>query len=246
MPLNPIPRTLPIRARRGTAHVHCRKAKTLTAAIEVEASTADGRLYATVPPFCPVDKLAGFLQDNAEELFRWHQAVLTDYEFRVGNAIPLFGEHYEIAESDGIGVRIVGDTIQVGSSPRFIRPTVMAFLKDRLRTYVRDRVRHYARVLGVEDKVTAVAVRCLAHKEAWGICYDSGLIQFDWILVGAPRQAIDAVACHEVAHLIHMHHGPAFWEQCRRGMPDYDDNHAMLAASQWGMLLKRLRRNGNP
>jgi hypothetical protein len=49
------------------------------------------------------------------------------------------------------------------------------------------------------------------QKSRWGSCSAAGDLSFSWRLVLTPPYVLDYVAAHEVAHLRHMHHGPAFW-----------------------------------
>jgi predicted metal-dependent hydrolase len=44
----------------------------------------------------------------------------------------------------------------------------------------------------------------------WGSCSASGRIRYSWRLLLAPTFVQRSVVAHEVAHLAHMHHGPAF------------------------------------
>ena len=44
----------------------------------------------------------------------------------------------------------------------------------------------------------------------WGSCAHSGTIRLNWRLVMAPDAVRRAVVAHEVAHLVHFDHGPAF------------------------------------
>jgi predicted metal-dependent hydrolase len=49
-------------------------------------------------------------------------------------------------------------------------------------------------------------------KNRWGSCSQEGVIRLNWRLIQASPEEIDYVIAHECAHLLHMHHGPAFWE----------------------------------
>ena len=44
----------------------------------------------------------------------------------------------------------------------------------------------------------------------WGSCASSGVIRYSWRLVLAPSFVRRATVAHEVAHRVHMNHGPAF------------------------------------
>ena len=50
----------------------------------------------------------------------------------------------------------------------------------------------------------------------WGSCATDGNLAFSWRLVMAPDFVQDYVAAHEVAHLHHMNHSPAFWSLVAR------------------------------
>jgi predicted metal-dependent hydrolase len=41
-------------------------------------------------------------------------------------------------------------------------------------------------------------------------------------LIKARPALIDYVVCHELAHLRHMNHSPAFWAEVKRMCPDYE------------------------
>ena len=44
----------------------------------------------------------------------------------------------------------------------------------------------------------------------WGSCSGSGTIRYSWRLILAPDFVRRATVAHEVAHLVHLNHGPAF------------------------------------
>jgi predicted metal-dependent hydrolase len=44
----------------------------------------------------------------------------------------------------------------------------------------------------------------------WGSCSSSGAIRYSWRLLLAPDFVRRATVAHEVAHRVHMHHGPEF------------------------------------
>jgi hypothetical protein len=55
----------------------------------------------------------------------------------------------------------------------------------------------------------------------WGSWSRSGRISLNPDLIRAPTACIDYVITHELIHLIHPHHGPAFYELLETLMPDW-------------------------
>ena len=85
----------------------------------------------------------------------------------------------------------------------------------------------------VTRQPTGLSVR--DTRSRWGSCSRSGALSFSWRLVLAPPAVLAYVVAHEMAHLEHMNHSPAFWAQCEKlcGSPE-----AMQSAK------RRLRRDG--
>ncbi len=50
----------------------------------------------------------------------------------------------------------------------------------------------------------------------WGVCTQSGTVRISSRLAEVPRFVLDAVIVHELSHLVHLNHGPAFHELTRR------------------------------
>ena len=55
----------------------------------------------------------------------------------------------------------------------------------------------------------------------WGSCNSRREVRFSWRLIKARPALIDYVVCHELAHLRHMNHSTAFWQEVERMCPDY-------------------------
>jgi predicted metal-dependent hydrolase len=55
----------------------------------------------------------------------------------------------------------------------------------------------------------------------WGSLSGSGRISLNPDLIRAPITCIDYVITHELVHLIHPHHGPAFYDLLETLMPDW-------------------------
>ena len=65
-------------------------------------------------------------------------------------------------------------------------------------------------------------------KSRWGSCSSKSNINYNWRIVLAPAHVIDYLVCHEVSHLRHQDHSPAFWDCVASLCPDYQEGRAWL------------------
>lgn len=62
----------------------------------------------------------------------------------------------------------------------------------------------------------------------WGSCSHEGNIRLQWRLALAPKEVASYVVAHEVAHLTHFDHSPAFWELVSSLHPHYQSQKEWL------------------
>jgi predicted metal-dependent hydrolase len=65
-------------------------------------------------------------------------------------------------------------------------------------------------------------------KSRWGSCSKDGDMSLNWRLIFSPIETYDYVIAHEVAHLVHGDHGPAFWRLCESLSFDYANGKAWI------------------
>ena len=90
-----------------------------------------------------------------------------------------------------------------------------AFLSRRVHDFLRGEAkRRFAAQSTAKAGIAGLAPRRITVKDTrtrWGSCSADGVLMFCWRLVMAPPFVQDYVVAHEVAHLRHMNHAPAFW-----------------------------------
>ena len=87
-----------------------------------------------------------------------------------------------------------------------------------------QRVAVYSAVMGL----TPAGVRITDAKKRFGSCSGQNRLCFSWRLMQYPPEAVDYVVVHELAHIRHHNHSPAFYALVARYMPDYRERQALL------------------
>lgn len=98
------------------------------------------------------------------------------------------------------------------------------------------RVRLFAERMGVS--YGRITIRNQLSR--WGSCSSAGNLNFNCLLMLAPREVRDYVIVHELAHRKQMNHSPAFWEEVEQVLPDYRQQVKWLK-EQGPQLLARMR-----
>jgi predicted metal-dependent hydrolase len=125
-----------------------------------------------------------------------------------GTAVPLEGEPHVVdwSRDRTRTVRLEPGRILVGGPEENLEARVVRWLKRRALDLLSAETREFAASAGVG--VTAVAIGDPLSR--WGSCSASGAIRYSWRLILAPTFVRRATVAHEVAHRIHMNHGPDF------------------------------------
>ena len=80
----------------------------------------------------------------------------------------------------------------------------------------------------------AQAIFVTTQESRWG-SYSAATrtIRLNAALRPMPRWVLEAVVAHELAHVTHLDHSPAFWTLLRRVCPETDRARAFLAGVSW-------------
>ena len=131
-----------------------------------------------------------------------------------GAEVPLFGAPHRIRHRPEMRgtVWLEGAEIHVAGRPEYLARRLRDWLIAELRRRLPPLVQ--AKAQAVERDVKRITVR--DSRSRWGSCGPDGGLSFSWRLVFAPPEVLDYLVAHEVAHLVHMNHGPRFWALTER------------------------------
>ncbi|WP_414569418.1 M48 family metallopeptidase [Nostoc sp. CCY 9925] len=89
-------------------------------------------------------------------------------------------------------------------------------------------IQHFARVYARKLAVKPVDIKLSEQKRVWGSCGQDKIIRINWQLIEAPVAVLEYVVAHELVHLLHRHHGDAFWKTLGTVMPDWRERKCSL------------------
>lgn len=115
--------------------------------------------------------------------------------------------------------------------PKFTPAEIEALARQALEV-IPERVRHFAPLVGV----TYGTITIRNQRSRWGSCSGRGNLNFNCLLMLAPRHVVDYVVVHELCHRLEMNHSPRFWAQVERVLPDYRRSLAWLREHEQALI----------
>jgi predicted metal-dependent hydrolase len=89
--------------------------------------------------------------------------------------------------------------------------------KEAARALVHARLAHW----NASYKLPLKKVFIKNHKSRWGSCSERGNLNFSYRVLFLPPELCDYIIVHELSHLKHFNHSPAFWAHVSRALPNY-------------------------
>ena len=90
--------------------------------------------------------------------------------------------------------------------------------------YLPMRVDYWSDIMGL----TPTGLKITSARTRFGSCSGKNSICFSWRLMQYPPEATDYVIVHELAHIRHHNHSPAFYALIERYMPDWHERMKLL------------------
>ncbi len=100
-------------------------------------------------------------------------------------------------------------TLFVGGDERMLESRVRNFIKAELLKEIKNLIRRVPR----DFWPRRICLRDTSSR--WGSCSTTGTMSFSWRLAFAPYDVMRYVVMHELSHVKHMDHSPAFWTQVK-------------------------------
>lgn len=153
-------------------------------------------------------------------------------EFISGEAFSYLGKNHPLKIESGLYplIKLHQDELVVSvrdktvDNSQAIKQLLFKWYKQQAESELRDKTERYSRIIGVNPS----SVTIKSFKSRWGSCSIAGGIQYNWKIIIAPDRIVNYVVIHELCHILHHNHSPAFWKAVEKYCHDYRDCSAWL------------------
>jgi predicted metal-dependent hydrolase len=187
-----------------------------------------GDIGVAVPKNMPLSKVERFLEENFDFILKYKER---DVFAALGGSILFNGKEHlletVIYDDAKERLRFDGNHFIFENKTEnqvTIKRLIIEFLKEKTLEMIGPRIDHYKSLVGVspgEIKVEKMFGR-------WAACSNFGNMKFHWKCAMLPDDILDYVVVHELCHLIHLNHGPEYWQKVESVMPDYHSKKEWL------------------
>ncbi len=184
-----------------------------------------GRLIVRAPYKCSEERIFAFLKEKEDWI------ILKQYERESvkltlppenldGYEFKLLGKTCRIVLTDEENIELKNglDGGELLYLPRKnAKERLVAWLKVNAKRIFTEVTQRKAAEMGVN--VCSVSVS--SARTRWGSCSYDNKIRYSFRLLFVPREMVEYVVVHELAHVQHKDHSPSFWAQGGAYIPDY-------------------------
>ena len=100
----------------------------------------------------------------------------------------------------------------------------IAALAARARAVLPEKVAEYSRRMNL----IPTGITITSARTRYGSCSGKNRLSFSCFLMNSPEAAIDLVVVHELCHIRHKNHGPAFYALLSSVLPDHRERKQLL------------------
>jgi hypothetical protein len=101
---------------------------------------------------------------------------------------------------------------------------VTAWLRQKADAVLKARTQEWAEKIGVEYNHIVLK----DQKTLWASCSGKKNINYSYRIIKMPPAVQDYLMVHELCHLVHMNHGPEYWQLVAQFCPDYKNHRRWL------------------
>lgn len=174
-----------------------------------------------------LEKKASWIQKSLEKLSHKKVKVFSFESVMEGSTIPIFGKEYSVAFSSSSSI-FLSDEDGVIHIPYIYKDDMATRLlhwyKDVVKKLCTDYLDYYSKKTGYTYRSCSVT----SARTRWASCSYTNNINCSWRLLFLPKEIIEYVMVHELAHTQEKNHSKKFWNCVGGILPEYEERKEWL------------------
>lgn len=196
-----------------------------------------GKITVRAPLSCKKERIFAFLQEKESWILKQKSktagaSMRLPPENLQGFRFLLLGKERVIECVNESRIRFDGERNVLFLPIKNARERLGKWLKENAGRILKQRTAEWAEKMNVQYS----SVRVTGAKTRWGSCSYKNAINYSFRLIYAPKEIVDYVVVHELAHVCFKNHASAFWKEVETYMPDYKEKRAWLKNN--GILMR--------
>lgn len=193
------------------------------------------QLRVTVPALTPmfmVKRMIASSRDQLKQMVAAHRGLVYTDGMSVGKQHTLRRVDGNVVDIKTQGSQLIISlprdlSLNDNSVTKVLMPQVLKILKKQAKQYLPARLENLAN----EHGYTYKRVRFSHASTRWGSCSSNGTISLNIALMLLPKELIDYVLVHELAHTKQMNHSKKFWDDVKQMDAQYSQHRTQLKKS---------------
>lgn len=202
------------------------RARRLSIRIDARA----GEAVAVAPSERRLHEVVAFARTKSEWIADRLAARAETLSLAPGAVVSWLGRPLRLEATGGAGAaRLVetaeGPVLRSGGEGEAFSRRIENWFRRAARDFLSERTDVHLKTLGQKP----VKVSIVDTRSRWGSCSPHNRsIRYSWRVIMAPPAVADYLAAHEVAHLVHADHSPAYWAVVARLVGDHRPHRRWL------------------
>ena len=198
-----------------------------------------GRLIVRAPKRCSDGRIFAFIRQKEgwilrKQAQRQGAGISLPTENLDGYTLLLLGKNCTITLTDEPSVRFDNQTNRLFLPKTNAKTRLVQWIKENAKRILSQATANAAAEMGVTYK----SVTITSAKTRWGSCSANNAIHYSFRLLYAPKEVVQYVVYHELAHVRHKNHSATFWAEVTKYCPQWRTHRAWL--KQYAYLMEIL------
>ena len=188
-----------------------------------------GKLTVRAPMHCGEERIFAFLREKEAWILRKQKersafGIQPPPENLDGYTLLILGKEYTLSLIDGSKIGLNTERGILYLPKKNAQARLVRWLKENAKRILTAVTAQTAERMGTSFR----SVTITSARSRWGSCAYDNALRYSFRLLYAPKEVVEYVTVHELAHTKHKNHSKAFWTEVAKYCPDWKEKRNWL------------------